>query len=180
VTVIPALVIIGLGVLTFRQVPIWRNSVELWEHAVRLDGQSHFALFNLAKAYEDQKCYDDAVHHLRRALEVRPAAIDPRRNLGILLADKLQQFDAAIAEFQLLARQQPQNPEPYYCIGLSRSRQQRHQQAVRSFLIAVRLQPDHQAAHQALSDSYARLGNRSKSVEHDRIAQRLGRPGGRR
>jgi len=173
VAVIPVLLLIGLGVLTARQVGIWRNSVELWEHAVRLDGQSHFALFNLAKAYEDQHRYDDAVRHLRRALEERPAAVDPRRTLGILLANKLQQFDQAVAEFEVLSRQQPQNPEPHYCIGLSRSKQQRHQHAVRSFLIAVRLQPDYRAAHQALCDSYAQLGNRAKSAEHYRIAQQL-------
>ena len=169
---IPALLLVGLTVLTAGQVRIWRNSVELWEHAVRLDGQSHFALFNLAKANEDRRRYDVAIRYLRRALAVRPAAVDPRRNLGILLANKKQQFDAAIAEFEVLARQQPKNPEPHYCIGLSRSRQQRHQLAVRSFLTAVRLQPDYRAAHQALGESYARLGNRAKSAEHYRIAQR--------
>ena len=180
VTVIPALVLLGLAVLTARQVPVWRNSVTLWEHAVSLDGQSHFALFSLAKGYEDQQRYDDAIRYLRRAIQAQPTAVDPRRTLGILLADKKQQFDAAIAEFEVLARQQPQNPEPHFCIGLSRARQQQHQLAVRSFLIAVRLQPKHRAAHQALGESYARLGNEAKSAEHYRIAQSLPRPTRRR
>ena len=177
--VVPGLVLVGLAVLTARQVPIWRNSVELWEHAVRLDGQSHFALFNLAKAYEDRREYDESIRHLRRSLVARPAAADPRRNLAILLAGQKQQFDAAIAEFEVLARQQPRNPEFPYCIGLSHSRQQRHQLAVRSFLNAIRLQPSYREAHQALGESYARLGNRAKSAEHYRIAQRLARTTGR-
>jgi len=177
--VISALALSSLAALTFRQVGIWRNSVQLWEHAVRLDGQSHFTLFNLAKAYEDQKRYGDAIPYLRRAIALKPEAVDPRRTLGILLADKLQRYDAAIAEFEELKRQQPENPEPYYCIGLCQARQQKHQQAVRAFLSAVRLQPDYREAHQALGDSYSRLGNQQKAAEHRRIAQRLALSTGR-
>lgn len=177
---VAATVVLILAVLTHQQLGIWRNSVALWEHTVRLEPHGHFALFNLAKAYEDEKRFDDSIRCLRLALKARPTATTPRRNLGILLATQKRDYDAAIEEFAVLLRQNPADAEAHYCIGLCHDRRNRTEAALRSFLAAVRHHPDYAPAHRALGDTYQRLGDYRKAAEHRRLAGRLERGRARR
>lgn len=171
--------ILLLGILTNRQLGIWRNSVSLWEHSVGIDPQSHISLFNLAKAYEDQARYDDAIRLLRLALEVKPQAARPRSILGILLADKKQQYRAAMTEFGVLLKHHPKHAEAHFCIGVSLTKLNQDPAARNSFLAAVRLDNKYAVAHEALGDVYLRLGDRRKAAHHRRIAAGLKSGAGR-
>lgn len=171
--------ILLLGILTNRQLGIWRNSVSLWEHSVGIAPQSHISLFNLAKAYEDQDRYDDAIRFLRLALEVKPQAARPRSILGILLADKKQQYRAAMTEFGVLLKHHPKHAEAHFCIGVSLTKLDQDPAARNSFLAAVRLDNDYALAHEALGDVYLRLGDRRKAEHHRRIAAGLKSGAGR-
>jgi protein O-mannosyl-transferase len=173
---IVALVVVALlSTMTFRQLQVWRNSVSLWEHTVQLDAKSHVSLFNLAKAYEDQKRYDDSIRYLRLALAVQPDAVDPRFNLGILLAEQKKDYATAIVEFGRLLRYKPDHAVAQYCIGLSEAKLHRDPRAIRSYLAAVRLDPGYLPAHRALVDAYMRAGDRVRASKHRRIASQLER-----
>ena len=62
-----AAALLGLGVLTWSQAGIWRDSIALWTHALRADPDSRGAHGYLGKAYDDAGLVAEAVTHYAEA-----------------------------------------------------------------------------------------------------------------
>ena len=80
-------VVVGIttvAVLTWRELPVWRNSETLWSNASAVNPSSS-AYHNLAMLYESQGKYDDAVMSYQRAVELNPQRWDAHERAGALL-----------------------------------------------------------------------------------------------
>ena len=80
------LLLVGLGILTWRQTQIWHNSERLWNHALALDQKSSFAHNNLGLALAKRRAFAEAINEFRKAVEIDPAFVEAHTNLGIFLA----------------------------------------------------------------------------------------------
>ena len=78
-----ALLLVGLGVLTWQQTRIWHNSETLWRHALALDEKSSFAHNNLGLALAERGAFAEAINEFRRAVEIDPAFVEAHTNLEI-------------------------------------------------------------------------------------------------
>jgi len=84
----------GLGGLTWRQTQVWRDSVTLWEHTIRVAPRTYHAHQNLGVALQQQGDTARAEQHYRTALEINPDGADALANLGGLLSDRSQYAEA--------------------------------------------------------------------------------------
>jgi Flp pilus assembly protein TadD len=92
----------ALGVLTWRQVGFWRDSVTLWTRAVALDPRNDVALYNLALALDEAGDEPAAANRYRELLAFVPDHAPARRNLELLEAARFErEAGAAVAEGRL-------------------------------------------------------------------------------
>jgi tetratricopeptide (TPR) repeat protein len=84
----------ALGLAAHAQAARWRDSITLYEYALRISPANPVVLGNLGDAYLQARHYEDAVATSRRALAVEPDSIGNRRNLSRALR-KLGRFEEA-------------------------------------------------------------------------------------
>ena len=63
----------------------------------------------LGAAFYETRRFDEAAHHFRRALELKPDLADAHSNLGCLLFREMEQFDAGEHHVQTALRLEPGN-----------------------------------------------------------------------
>ena len=68
---------------TLRQIPVWKDSLALWEHTLRYEPSWHVAFNNLGTWYQAQEDYEKSSRYLEQALAVRPDFFESRLNLAI-------------------------------------------------------------------------------------------------
>lgn len=64
--------ILALGVLSWKQTRIWRDSLSLWTHAAEVEPDSYIAHFNLAGEWQRAGQLDRAVEEYRRSIRAHP------------------------------------------------------------------------------------------------------------
>lgn len=86
----PVFVVCGLvlGVLTFHQANLWRDSVTLFSHAIEIDPNSAHAHSHLATAYQVLDRNEDAKRHLLRAIDLKPGWSLPYKTMAMLLEEE--------------------------------------------------------------------------------------------
>ena len=73
--VLIAIYFVVIGVHTWNQVRVWRDTEALWKNAVAVNPTSQ-AHFNLATLYESQDKYEDAIASYNKAAEINPQRWD--------------------------------------------------------------------------------------------------------
>jgi Tfp pilus assembly protein PilF len=98
-------VVAALGVLTWEQTRLWRDTETLFTHALELDPESPIAHDVVGRMLAMRGETEKAAEHYRRSIELAPDRAVPHNNLGLLL---LQQgrVDDAIVEFRAALRAQ--------------------------------------------------------------------------
>lgn len=79
-------VLAALGIRTSLQIPVWHDSVALFEHGLSVTSNNHVAHAQLAGAYLERGRAQDAVAQYEAALQVSPDWMDVANNLAWLLA----------------------------------------------------------------------------------------------
>jgi protein O-mannosyl-transferase len=79
---ISVLVLLGLMVVTHRQIDYWNESVTLWEHTLQVTGPNWVAENNLAHALLNEGQEEDAIVHFRAAVAINPSDADSTLNMG--------------------------------------------------------------------------------------------------
>src|SRR5881398_3891982 len=87
-TGLAACVLFGLGILTWNQVQVWRDSEKLWTHALATYPKSSIAENNLGNVRADQSKLAEAIEHYRQALDINPEHASAHYNLGNVLAQQ--------------------------------------------------------------------------------------------
>ncbi len=103
---VPVLVVVALSVLTWRQVGIYRDRETLWMDTVEKNPKSWMAQNNLAIVLMGQGRTDEAVAHLRTALEIDPNNAETNNNLGHELL-RMDRADEALPYLQKAAEIEP-------------------------------------------------------------------------
>ncbi|MEW6682265.1 MAG: tetratricopeptide repeat protein [Nitrospirota bacterium] len=141
-----ALGVVGAGVLamasvvTWTQVGYWRDTVTLFEHAVRVTGSNRVAHLQLGAAYARQGRYDDAAAQYRAALAIKANSVEANNNLGIVLAQAGRPDDAA-ASFRAALNISPNDVRLHANLARALRQMGAVSEAVEHYRDAVRLDP---------------------------------------
>src|SRR5437016_8154520 len=78
-------VVVGLGVLTWSQAKVWRDSERFWAHTLAIDPDSPLAQNNFGYERYRQGKLAEAIEHYRQALRLKPDYALAHANWGLAL-----------------------------------------------------------------------------------------------
>ncbi|HVO27060.1 MAG TPA: tetratricopeptide repeat protein [Candidatus Margulisiibacteriota bacterium] len=97
-----AALVLGLGLRTWQQTRVWRDSQTVWDQALRIDPGNDFAYTNRADARRAKGDLDGALADCTEALRLNPEQIEAYKNCGTIrqlrgdLAGALHDFERLI------------------------------------------------------------------------------------
>jgi tetratricopeptide (TPR) repeat protein len=153
-----AAVLLALAACTAVQVGYWRDSITLFEHALKVTPDNYLAHKVLGVALCDEAGrYEEAAAHCRAAIAVNPSDADLHYNLGNALLG-LGKADEAIAAYQKTLTLDPRYVKARYNLGNAHARQARYQEAAACYGEVVEAQPGFPGAANNLGSALVFLG----------------------
>ena len=112
-TIVAVSVFSVLGILTLKQIGIWRDSVSLWGHELRGFPWVADAYYNRAKAYMDEGRNQEAIKDLNESIRIKPGnakAYNNRANAYI----ELGEYQNAIDDLSIAVTYDPLFTKAFY------------------------------------------------------------------
>ena len=147
---IGVVVLVVLGLLTWRQASIYRDNETLHLHIIALNPQARDAHLNLGIILYNQGRYEEALDAARIAVEQRPDYSRTHANLGAAL-NELGRYEEAELHLRRAIALNPQEWHAHLNLGEALYKQARHEEALEATRVAIEQAPD-------LSEAYANLG----------------------
>lgn len=140
VTVVAAVVLVGLGVLTWRQAQVWHDSERLWRHALSIGYESSIVHGNLGEELLGREKLAEAIAHFRRALEIDPNYADAHSNLGSALFAQ-GELEGAIDHFRRALEIDPAHADAHVNLAVALEKQGALEEALVHFRRGADLNP---------------------------------------
>lgn len=99
-------VLILLGVLTWRQQAVWKDSEPLFRHAIRVTSNNWFAWNGLGLALNEQGRYPEAIASYQESIRINPDLASTYNNLGQCIAEAGSP-ERALSEYATALRMDP-------------------------------------------------------------------------
>jgi hypothetical protein len=115
-TLLTTAIIIASTATTWHQIALWKNSIVLFEHTLKVTENNWMALNNLGKAYLDAGRIDDALWCFQESVKAKPSYVVALVNLGAMLAVK-NRPDEAVAVLTKALQIEPGNEKAHLLLG---------------------------------------------------------------
>jgi len=116
------LICVAMMVGTFRQAGVWRNSLTLFGHAVKVDPNNAVAHYNLGLALALRGGVAEPIHHFERAIALHhshkqfPDVYKAYNNLGFILGQQ-SRWNEATNHLAEAHRRRPDDPDVLFAYG---------------------------------------------------------------
>jgi tetratricopeptide (TPR) repeat protein len=157
--------LVGLMVLTFDQLPVWRDTEEVWRRSLAVDPECAFCHGQWGALLGNRGELGEAIAHFERVVALRPGTIRPRGNLGLALLKAGRPVDAAV-QFERMLAQEPNDAETRTRLGLALARQGKLAEASGELERASRDNPRHVGALLNLGLALIELGRPAEAVRY--------------
>ncbi len=154
--------ILSLGVLTYQQAQVWRDSGTLWGHAVAVAPRAFQSHNNLGLYYLGRGEYDSALREFDRTLRLNPSSAKGHFNRGLTLT-KQGRADQAIAAYRNGLAIRPNDPTALAHLAELLANQGALADAEAMYRAAIRLAP-HPDLSNSLGVVLAQQGRLSEAV----------------
>ena len=143
------LLLLGLGHLTWKQIPIYKNDFTLWSDTVQKNPNAWMAQYNLGNVFIAEQKIEEAINHYREAIRIKPDFPRALYNLGnaLLAQEKTRE---AIIQYQATVRIKPDFVDVYNNWGVALLKEGKTQEAITRFEKALELKPDYADARNNL------------------------------
>lgn len=170
--VVPAIVVVSLGGLTWRESHTYRNNEALWRTTLARNPGAFMAWANLGDTLVQAGRHDEAIAAFRRGLELRPDDPPVHNDLGgaLVMMGKPEQ---AIPILERALRLRPGYVEVHNNLGNAFSRVGRAEEAIAHYEAAVKLRPAHAEARDNLGCELVLKGRLKEALPHLAEAVRL-------
>ena len=135
-SVLLAVVVIALSLMTIERNAVWRSPFHLWQDAMSKSPKAYRPHNNLGKAYYEMKQWDLAIRHFQNSIAADHRHPEPHFNLGSVFLD-LGRLDEAEREYRLALRFNPGYFQAHLSLGSTLTRKGQHEQAIESFRRAI-------------------------------------------
>ena len=161
-----------LGVLTWRQAAIYRDSQTIYRATLLRNPGSWMAHNNLgAELLDIPGRSSEAISQLEIALQLKPDSAEAHNNLGKALGRMSGHQQDAIAHFEAALRIRPRFPEAQNSWGRALSQMGRSQEAIPHFEAALQIRPAFAEAHSNLGVALLDLpGRLPDAIAHFKAA----------
>jgi protein O-mannosyl-transferase len=169
---VAVLIIIGLAAKSYAETRYWSDSETLWNRTFVNTSNNYIAHNNLGGTLIKKGRVDEAVVHLRKALEIRPDYADAYTNLGHASATKSEWADA-VTSYRAAIQLWPNYAKAHNSLAVSLAALGQTDEAIEQFQEALRLNPDYVDAHYNLATVLLRVNRRDEAVVQLRELLRL-------
>jgi tetratricopeptide (TPR) repeat protein len=166
------LLLLVLGVLTWNQTYVWRNSESLWRRAVAVNPRSTRAQVYLGTILKSQNKFQEATDHYEQALRIDPDYTDAHYNLALALAG-LNRLDSAIDHLRQYMEKTPNSTISHVEMGNFLGRQGKVDEQIREYQEALKIDRRSADAHFGLGNALAIRGDLEEAKKHLRRAVEL-------
>ena len=156
-------VLLALGVLTWRQAGIYRNVETLWRDTVAKNPGAWMAWNNLGLYYFEQGRFDDAAEQYHAALRAKPDCVEAQSNLGQLALSQ-GRVDEAIQLLVRARRMDPGYPDALNHLGSALLAKGRTDEAIEAFRDVVAANPKNASAFNNLGAALAQSDRLSEAL----------------
>lgn len=167
--------LIGLGMLTWKQGWAYRDEETLWRDTIAKNPGCWMARCNLGSILLESGKTGEAITQLDEALRLRPDDYQIRNNLASAL-DREGRLAEAVHHYDVAIRIQPNDHRVHTNLAIALARQGQASEAIRHLEIAARLQPSVAESRYHLAALLADIGRYDEAIEHYRSVLEL-RPG---
>ncbi len=164
--------LVTLGVLTWLQCPMYKDSITIWAATVRNNPGSwaaHYNIGNLALPLEatpgTQNQIDEAIVHYKKTIELKPEFERAHLNLGILL-QKCGRMDEAFAHFKKALEIKPGFAEAHLNLGTWFEKNGRMDEAIAQLQKSLDINPRFTEAHLNLGIWFEKTGRNDEAIAH--------------
>ena len=166
-----AAVIGCLGVSTF-QIGLWKDSIRLFEHTLKVTTGNTVAHNDLGDALLAQGKTNEAFAHFSAALEIDPEDFLAYGNFGNILLGQ-GKIQEAIAKYQKGLQSNPKSPELNHNIGICLAKQGKLAEAVPYYSTALQFRSEYADAYLNLGNALAGLGRLDEAITNYTAVLRL-------
>ena len=169
---ITVLVFAALSFLTFTQIGIWKNSIDLWSYVIRKEPERvPFAYINRGLAYGNKGLFKEAIEDINEAIILNPS-YDLAYSYRGTVFGKMGLYARAIEDFNKAIVLEPGNYLVYNNLGIVYSKMGLYDKAAESFNEAIAIKPGEAEIYfnrglaYSLQDQYDRaLADYNKALE---------------
>jgi tetratricopeptide (TPR) repeat protein len=169
IAVLPILACIPV---TRAQLGYWRNSVVLFEHALRRTSENFFMEYDLAKVFMKMGKLDDARQHMAEATKILPSEPETHLGLGMVLMEQ-KKFTEAAEQLTIVLQLKTNYWKAHAMLGAALIEQGKPEDALRHFSEAVRMDPTNAEIRSYWAMALDRLGRVQDAVTEYREALKL-------
>ncbi len=145
VALAPLMLVVAASAATWRQIGVWRDTTTLWTHAAKVGPDSSIANTGYGWVLAQRKEYDEALTHLRRAVELQP--LNRKAHYNVWYALRAQGRTAELTEaYRASIRAYPNFPDAHYQLALDLQHAGDAGGAQREYEITMQLDPRHSGA----------------------------------
>jgi tetratricopeptide (TPR) repeat protein len=157
--------LMALMLCTARQVPHWKDSVSLFQHAVEATRGNYMAHKFLGNALAEEGRHKEAMGHLKTALRLYPDFAGAHNDLAVVLVAQGRHGEA-VSHLHEVLRIEPSYGRAHYNLAYTLAQQQRITEAVYHYSEAIRLDPQDAKAHINLGLLLEGEGKLDQAIEH--------------
>jgi tetratricopeptide (TPR) repeat protein len=163
--------IVALGLLTWHQTHVWRDSLSLWTRVVDVDPDCLIGNNDLGRALAFDGQLDRAVPHFRKCLELKPDYVPAIGNLA-MVSDRQGRTEEAAELYRQAVRADPNSAAAHYNLGLFYVNTGRLAEAEACFRRAVELDENSAPAWNNLAGTLLGLDRYEEGIDTLRSALR--------
>jgi tetratricopeptide (TPR) repeat protein len=158
--------VVTLGVLTWRQSSMYRDAVTLYQETLVRNPDCWMAHNNLGTELAlIPSRSSEAIAHFEAALRIKPDSARAHYDLGLNLAKRSGRMADAIPHYEEALRISPDFPEAHNNLGIALAEMPgRIPEAIAHFEAALRIKPDYQDARNNLGAVLAKIPGRSSEA----------------
>jgi len=164
-----SVVIVALGLLSFRQSGYWADNAAFLAHTIDVNPNVAFAQINLGSIALKEGRLTDAVEHLERALQLDPDDAKAENNLGLTLV-RLGRLEDAEPHYRRAVELDPRYVKAHENLAAVYLQTGRPEQAIASLQAALELQPSEAKAWNDLGVAFMQSGRAGEGTDAFRRA----------
>ena len=166
-----ALVLISLFIVTWVQVGYWRDSLILYDHALRVTGPNDTIHYSRGLAYATLGDYRQAIEDYDEAIAINPEAAEAYNNRGGVYS-KLGNNRQAISDYDRAIQIYPKSIIAYYNRGEAYGKLGNYRQAISDYDRAIEIDPQDAEIYNNRGLAYGELGDQKQAVsDYDRAME---------
>ena len=157
------MLLLTLGVLTWRQSRMYSNSETLWQATLIKNPDCWLAHDNLGSYLYRRGHFEEAMGHYRKAIQLNPNDFDTLNNLGAVF-DAQGRFDEAIENYNQALRIKPNYIYTLNNLGIAFAHKGQLDEAIENYGQAVQVNPNFSKAWNNLGMALAARGQLDKAI----------------